>query len=153
MNNNLAVITRIRMTDGYFPPMTWQLKHYITLIHPWRVKGISELEKTVEIIPASSSPQMSPYQPRAFYFILFSLFTFCLFLQRNYGAPLSRCGYHSYDYNTVAKGNHIFFFLPPQWTSSLLANVKDQLPLWYDLRLVQWRLMEKLDAQRRTRRR
>lgn len=43
-----------------------------------------------------------PRQLRAIFCVPFPVFTFCLFLQRNYSAPLSRRGYHSCDYNTVS---------------------------------------------------
>lgn len=59
----------------------------------------------------------SPCRP----IFLFTVFDVCFFLQRNYSAPFSRRGYHSCDYNSVAKETAF----PLRGGGSALANGSD----------------------------
>lgn len=93
---------------AYFPLMTWKMEKKSNLIHLGYVKGMFEEVFGNKIPPFVSNVKQitgTVFVCRTIlpiFCVLFSLFTFCLFLQCNYSAPLSQRGYHSCDYNTVA---------------------------------------------------
>lgn len=101
----------------------FELKCCFTLMYCCWNKWMSEFEMTCFSFQLPESPC------RPIFLIPFAVFAVCFFLQRNYSAPFSRRGYHSCDYDSVAKETAF-----ATWGSgSALANVSDQTPL--DLRL------------------